>query len=313
MCYNLDVDRPPLYNQALPSPLDPEDLDFVNLKAPLVLYMLDKRMCKGGSAFGLSRVISNILLSAMSGELAQNVISTHYFLKLCRKISGYDTRVFADQWIYKSGCPKFTFSYMFNRKKMVVEFYMKQENSNAQAGVNLTDYLATPLFTGNLTARIHEADGTPYEHILDIQNTAHKFEVQFNTKYKRIRRNTKRFLAKQAAAAAAVAGEDAENDQENAGGGATDLGITPMLGLGMAVFENDDERKEWHVAEWGQDEEDTSGAASATFDWIRLDAEFEWLCKLEFQQPDYMWAAQLTKDRDVVAQYEVRSRIFVQG
>ena len=73
----MDVDRAPLYNQALPSPLDPEDLDFVNLKAPLVLYMLDKRMCKGGSAFGLSRVISNILLSAMSGELAQNLISLH--------------------------------------------------------------------------------------------------------------------------------------------------------------------------------------------------------------------------------------------
>ncbi|KAI9315007.1 hypothetical protein BX666DRAFT_1965766 [Dichotomocladium elegans] len=304
LCCSLDVDRPPLYSQALPSPLDPEDLDFINLKAPLVLYMLDKRMCKGGSTLGLSRVIPKILVLAMSGELPGNAISTHYFLKLCRKVSGYDTRLFADQWVYKSGCPKFTFSYQFNRKKMVVEFHMRQENTNARSGEH-SDYLVTPVFTGNLTARIHEADGTPYEHILDIRAITHKFEVQFNTKYKRIRRNTKRFLAKQAAAAAAVAEENPENDDDPGTVTAVGmLGIIPMLGLGMPVFEDEEQRREWHVAEWGQDEEDTSGAASATFDWIRLDAEFEWLCTLEFQQPDYMWAAQLTKDRDVVAQYE---------
>lgn len=182
---------------------------------------------------------------------------------------------------------------------------MRQENISANnTGGDTMDYLTTPLFTGSLTARIHEADGTPYEHILDIHSPAQKFEVQFNTKYKRIRRNTKRFLAKQAAAAAAVAEEEAaENEEESAQAGL--LGIIPSLGLGMPVFEDENQRREWRIHEWGQDEDDTSGAASATFDWIRLDAEFEWLCILEFQQPDYMWAAQLTKDRDVVAQHEV--------
>lgn len=311
----LDVNRPPVYNPALPYPLDPEDLDFIELKAPLVIYMLDKRMCKGGGTLGLSRVLPKILVSAMSGELAQNAISTHYFLRLCRKVSGFDTKVFAEQWIYRSGCPKFTFSFHFNRKKMVVEIFMHQENTNLslaiaqeQMGSNMdgsaANYqeLMSPLFTGNLTVRIHEADGTPYEHILDIQSTKHKFEVQFNTKYKRIRRNTKRFLAKQAAAAAAVAEEEQEN--EDGGDGTTVLGIIPTLGLGMPIFEDPVQKKEWRIVEWGQDEEDTSGAASAMFDWIRLDAEFEWLCICDFKQPDYMWAAQLTKDRDVVAQHE---------
>ncbi|KAI9488830.1 hypothetical protein BDB00DRAFT_25073 [Zychaea mexicana] len=334
LCCSLDVNRAPLYNQALPFPLDPEDLDFIDLKAPLVVYMLDKRMCKGGNNLGLARVLRKILLSAMSGEFAQNAISTHHFLKLCRKVSGYDTRLFAEQWIYKSGCPKFIFDFHFNRKRMVVEFIMHQENTNAQAGGGGTtnnnqnssgnnnnndgnnqqvpiDYLVTPRFTGSLTARIHEADGTPYEHILDITDLAHKFEVQFNTKYKRIRRNTKRFLAKQAAAAAAVAEEDIENDEEAALANTGSLGIIPMFGLGMAVFEDEQQKKDWRIAEWGQDAESdkNSGAASATFDWIRLDAEFEWLCQLEFKQPDFMWAAQLTKDRDVVAQYEAVSAL----
>ncbi|KAI8096760.1 uncharacterized protein BX664DRAFT_65711 [Halteromyces radiatus] len=318
LCCSLDINRAPLYNPALPSPLDPDDLSFLELKAPLVLYILDRRMCKAGSTLGLSRVIPKILVSAMSGELAQNAISTHYFMRLCRKISGFDTKTFADQWIYKSGCPKFNFSFNFNRKKMVVEFFMKQENTNSFISSNqdgehapLTDggivnyqEFMTPLFTGNLTVRIHEADGTPYEHILDIQSAEHKFEVQFNTKYKRIRRNTKRFRAKQAAAAAAVAEEEQENEEGAESGTTSMLGIIPSLGLGMPVFEDPIKKQEWRIYEWGQGGEDTSGAASAMFDWIRLDAEFEWLTSIEFQQPDYMWAAQLTKDRDVVAQHD---------
>ncbi|RUP51965.1 LOW QUALITY PROTEIN: hypothetical protein BC936DRAFT_144128 [Jimgerdemannia flammicorona] len=306
-CCAMDVGRPPLYNHSLP-PIDPDDLEFMELKAPLVLWMLDKRMRKGGGTLGLSRVIPKIMVAQMSGELVHNALSTHWLFKLCRKISGVELKSFIDQWIYHSGCPKFKFRYVFNRKKMVVEITMTQENTNAASGHEYSDVIgmpadetATPLFTGNLTARIHEADGTPYEHILDIQEVSKKFEVQFNTKYKRIRRNTKRFQAKQAAAAAVAAEEDILEGDE---GEVAALGVIPVLGLGMPMFENETEREEWRVVEWGQGEDDISGAASATFDWIRLDAEFEWVCVLDFTQPAYMWAAQLTKDRDAVAQYE---------
>ena len=58
-----------------------------------------------------------------------------------------------------------------------------------------------------MTIRIHEADGTPYEHVLDIRNSFKRYEVPFNTKYKRVRRNTKRYLARQAAAQAAAEGD----------------------------------------------------------------------------------------------------------
>jgi transcription initiation factor TFIID subunit 2 len=36
-----------------------------------------------------------------------------------------------------------------------------------------------------------------------------------------------------------------------------------------------------------------------------MDSDFEWVCVMDFYQPDFMWAAQLLNDRDVVAQYEV--------
>ncbi|KAF9948419.1 hypothetical protein BGZ72_009665 [Mortierella alpina] len=297
-CCATDKDRPPLYNPNIAYPIDQDDLEFIGLKAPLVLHMLDKRMSKGGSSLGLSRVIPKILVSVMSGELNHNAIGTHWFLKTCRKVSGLETKGFSDQWIYNSGCPIFYFSYHFNRKKMVVEINMRQSSTNGQmvdrnrTSMN-SEHPPPTIFTGTMTARIHEADGTPYEHVLDIQDAGKRFEVQFNTKYKRIRRNTKRFQAKQAAAAAAAREAEEEGDIEDGLG---------SLGFGAGLWENEKEKEEWQVVEWGQDDE--NGAISATFEWIRLDAEFEWVCQLRFEQPDFMWAAQLQKDRDVVAQYE---------
>ncbi len=47
--------------------------------------------------------------------------------------------------------------------------------------------------------------------------------------------------------------------------------------------------------------------SGATYEWIRMDADFEWIAKIKFEQPDFMWVSQLQRDRDVVAQLEVRS------
>lgn len=41
-----------------------------------------------------------------------------------------------------------------------------------------------------------------------------------------------------------------------------------------------------------------------TFEWIRLDPDCNWLCVIEFEQSDFMWASQLQKDKDVFAQFE---------
>lgn len=118
---------PPICQPNNMEPPDASVLSFINLKAPLVLHILDRRLGKSGTALGLSRVLPKIFLSALSGEMPHNALSTHSFLRTCRKVSGVDLRSFVDQWIYGSGCPQFSFSATFNRKKMAVEIQMRQE------------------------------------------------------------------------------------------------------------------------------------------------------------------------------------------
>ncbi|TDL26427.1 TATA-binding protein associated factor Taf2 [Rickenella mellea] len=295
----LDRDRGSMPPICQPTSLEPPDasfLPFINLKAPIVLHILDRRLGKSGTSLGLSRVLPKVFLSAISGEMPNNALSTHSFLRTCRKVSGVDLRAFVDQWIYGSGCPQFSFSATFNRKKMAVEIQMRQEcpafvvHNGYPAAMSL--YKPVQFFEGQMTVRIHEADGTPYEHVLDILTPTKRFEVPFNTKYKRVRRNTKRYLARQAAAQAA-----ADGDTE----AAEAIGMIDM-GFGLEVWEEEEERERWKVADWTEEEEQQM--AGATYEWIRMDADFEWIARIQFDQFDYMWVSQLQRDRDVVAQLE---------
>ncbi|KAF9055881.1 hypothetical protein BJ165DRAFT_1336062, partial [Panaeolus papilionaceus] len=293
----MDVGQmPPICQPQVLDPPDAATLPFINLKAPLVLHILDRKLGKSGTALGLSRVLPKVFLSAISGELQNNALSTHTFLRMCRKVSGIDPRSFAEQWIYGSGCPSFGFTASFNRKKMAVEITMRQESpaSNALESNEVSKLLLKPVpfFEGQMTIRIHEADGTPYEHVLDIRSPFKRYEVPFNTKYKRVRRNTKRYLARQAAAQAA-----AEGDAE----AAEAMGMVD-IGFGLEIWEREQERENWKVADWT--EEDESIMSGATYEWIRMDADFEWIANIKFEQPDFMWVSQLQRDRDVVAQLE---------
>ncbi|KAJ2908135.1 hypothetical protein GGI21_003189, partial [Coemansia aciculifera] len=254
-----DVNQRPLTANA--------DGDFVRLKAPIVLHMLDRRMVKGGQSLGLARMAAKVLGACVSGDLGGQV-GTAWFLRGCRRVSGVDVSGFADQWIYGTGCPVLHMAYAFNRKKLAVEITVHQESTNARA----TAAWARPqqLFRGPLTARIREADGTPYEHVLDVGERVRRFEVQFNTKYKRIRRSTKRFH---------------QREQQQ----------TVLFGAATAQ-----QKQQWRAVEWG--EADDESLASATFEWIRVDPDLEWACIVHFDQPAFMWAAQLQRDRAVAAQ-----------
>ncbi|EIW87115.1 TATA-binding protein associated factor Taf2 [Coniophora puteana RWD-64-598 SS2] len=287
---------PPICQPQHHDPPDAAVLPFVNLKSPLILHILDRRLGKSGTSLGLSRVLPKIFLSAMTGEMPNNALSTHSFLRTCRKVSGVDLRTFAEQWIYGSGCPAFGFTATFNRKKMAVEITMRQEcpayRALEQNEVSKLLNKPVPFFEGQMTVRIHEADGTPYEHVLDIRSAFKRYEVPFNTKYKRIRRNTKRYLARQAAAQAA-----AEGDPE----AVEAMGLIDM-GFGLDIWEKEKERENWKVADWTEEEEQVM--SGATYEWIRMDADFEWIAAVAFEQPDFMWVSQLQRDRDVVAQME---------
>ncbi|KAG9000448.1 hypothetical protein FRB94_005418 [Tulasnella sp. JGI-2019a] len=286
--------QPPICQPSHIEPPDVASLSFINLKAPVVLYILDRHLGKSGTSHGLSRVIPKIFLSAISDNA--NILSTSSFLRTCRKISGVDSRTFAEQWIYSSGCPHFTFNANFNRKKLVVEFMMRQvcpayeANKHNPAAMTLLKPVA--FFEGTITVRIHEADGTPYEHVLDIRSAQKHYEVMFNTKYKRVRRNTKRYASRKAAAQAAAAG-----DQE----AAEDIGLLDDI-FGNSLWDDEAERVKWKVADWT--EEDEQRMSGATYEWIRMDADFEWIGDIVFDQPDFMWVSQLQRDRDVIAQLQ---------
>ncbi|EJD48509.1 hypothetical protein AURDEDRAFT_112948 [Auricularia subglabra TFB-10046 SS5] len=293
----LDVgDMPPICQPALHYPPDAAVLPFINMKSALVLHILDRRLGKSGTSLGLSRVLPKLFLSAISGEMPNNALSTNVFFKMCRKVCGFDSRGFAEQWIYASGCPRLRFAANFNRKRMAVEITMQQHSpaweKNKDDPVRLAQLKPVHIFEGHMTVRIHEADGTPYEHVLDIQTAYKKYDVPFNTKYKRVRRNTKRFIARQQAAALA-----AQGDTE----AAEAIGMIDV-GFGLDVWEDAKERENWKVADWTEEEEQVM--AGATYEWIRMDADFEWIATIAFEQPDFMWVSQLQRDRDVVAQLE---------
>ena len=122
----LDVDRPSLYDTGALITLDQSELEFLELKAPLVLFILDRRLTKAGTSGGLSRIISRILLNAKVGDLANGTIDSPYFIRTCEKLGHMKFDVFFAQWVEGAGCPKFRVTQRFNKKKLVVEMMIQQ-------------------------------------------------------------------------------------------------------------------------------------------------------------------------------------------
>ena len=140
-----------------------------------------------------------------------------------------------------------------------------------------------------MTIRIHEADGTPYEHIVEIKEATTKFDIPYNTKYKRLKRSRR-----QKERTAVGAGLDFPGD-------AQDDVLLYCLG---DVLQSEEEIREWKLTEWSKEDEDRMSQES--YEWIRMDADFEWICKMSITMPGYMYLSQLQQDRDVVAQLEAR-------
>jgi hypothetical protein len=66
----------------------------------------------------------------LSDELPGNALSTQFFFKTCRKVSGLDLSSFQDQWVFGSGCPHFRISTNFIRKKFIVELFILPGSSS---------------------------------------------------------------------------------------------------------------------------------------------------------------------------------------
>ncbi|KAI4731608.1 hypothetical protein E4T49_00639 [Aureobasidium sp. EXF-10728] len=310
--FEQDVERYSIHQLGAQLDIDPSEYDFMALKSAVVLFILDRRLTKASGAAGVARIITRLLLNAKTGDLQNGELSTDWFHRLCEKLGHTKLDAFFKQWVYGAGCPLFKVNQRFNKKKLVVEMNIYQtqrerkikpelqpSNFMREAKEQVSEVWAPEVsdpFTGPMTIRIHEADGTPYEHIVEIKDTHTKIEIPYNTKYKRLKRS-KRAKERAMAANGIDLGGEAENDV-----------LLYCLG---DVLQSEDEVKDWRLVDWGKEEEDRMGQES--YEWIRMDADFEWIGKIDLIMPIYMYVSQLQQDRDVVAQYESLQHVLKQN
>lgn len=301
----VDIERPSLFNLGPCLHMGEFESEFMTLKAPIVCFILDKRLVKASGGHGLTRTLQKLLTKVQIESSERSLIlETEKFRALCEKGARYRLESFWNQWIYGSGCPRFDVKAKFNKKRLCVELTLNQIQFQTvkKPGLEKKDFLRVvkerragietgevqPLFTGPMTVRIHEADGTPYEHILEIREDATrstKFEIPYNTKYKRLKR-TRRMKEKQ--------NVGASMDVEN-----FDDALLYCLG---DVLQTPEEQKEWELIDWDPDTERKMDQES--YEWIRVDADFEWACDMKRTLEPYMYVSQLQQDRDVVAQQD---------
>ena len=123
-----DVGQRPLADPKMDAPLSNSLIDFISLKAPVVLFVLNQRLTKPANPMGLQKVITKILLDGMSGDLVS--LSTSTFLRKCEKHGHMRLDTFANHYIFGAGVPRFQVTQRFNRKKMVIEVILKQLSVN---------------------------------------------------------------------------------------------------------------------------------------------------------------------------------------
>jgi transcription initiation factor TFIID subunit 2 len=119
-----DNGQRPLADAKMDAPIDDTTINFIILKAPIVLFILNQRLTKPANSVGLQKVITKILLDGMSGDLVS--LSTATFLRKCEKHGHMRLDAFANQYIYGTGVPRFQVTQRFNRKKLVIEVILKQ-------------------------------------------------------------------------------------------------------------------------------------------------------------------------------------------
>ncbi|ORY44436.1 zincin [Rhizoclosmatium globosum] len=264
------------------SPSDEPDslrTEFLSLKSPLVIGMLDQRLGKGN----LLKVINKIMISTMSGEL-ENGLSTNHFFKVCRKISASaELKSFADQWIFGSGCPIFRLAFKFNRKKLVVEVTMLQENTNRNHPT------ATKKFTGPFTVRVHEPKGIAYSHQIFIDEMEKVVELPYHTKYKRAGQKLKKLQKLGIVTGPETEQAEEEDEFQQEFSSAAPVGSEP--------------------APKDKSKPDLDQLDRRSLEWIRWDPDGDWLCLKVYDQLRSMWIEQLARDLDVVAHHEAVVRL----
>ena len=149
---DLDMARPSIYDMGAIIDLDPSEHEFLTLKAPVVLFILDRILAKANGSFGLSRIISKIFLNAKVGDLENGALTTASFQRICEKLGHKKLDIFFQQWVFGAGCPRFRVSQRFNKKKLVVEILIQQ----AQADLPSEKDLEKETFMRDVREDLHD-------------------------------------------------------------------------------------------------------------------------------------------------------------
>lgn len=320
----VDHGRPSLHELGRYLHLGEFEMDFMALKAPLVIFILDRRLLKSSNSAGVVRVISQRLRDAMQAPdsfAANFVVSSDQFRRNCEKKGRLRLESFWDQWVYSSGCPRLHITQRFNKKRLEVELTVVQNQVDwakqphplqrddfwrdvieERHGVIAAEVPLT--FTGPMTFRVHEADGTPYEHCLEMKLDAaatkgSRLAMPYNTKYKRIKRVRQKKREKEHTKAPGAARADLEGQDED-GNDDDEKGHT--LNMFGDVLLSPEDMDSWKLVDWDEDQQQQMDQES--YEWIRVDCDFEWIYYLDTNLKVYMTVAQLQQDRDIAAQVE---------
>ncbi|CAG8640836.1 15270_t:CDS:10 [Cetraspora pellucida] len=295
----LDVNRYPLCTLDIPLPFQSKDIEFINLKASLVLWMFNKRLTFYDYRRGIPGIIY-LILNGAKEDVEQGkrpgFLHTEEFLEMCKSVIRQELRnevkKFEKQWIYGSGCPKFKIRASFNRKKLAVEFKFEQENTNTSSSDSTAGSKSTytPRFTGHMDISIKEPDGLEYIHTIYVQEKRESHSLFYHTKYKRSKLNIRPHMRREKGTLEAHPPSSVFDEDQR------DL---PQQ-WGMDPESDSEDLPDWKIQEWIQEYH----ATSDQWEWIRVDDAFSWIAIIDFEQDDYMWAALLESSRDVIAQYE---------
>ncbi|GFU31093.1 transcription initiation factor TFIID subunit 2 [Nephila pilipes] len=157
----------------------PEYNIILTKKSHLVIRMLEDRIGRE-----LLLQVFNKLLSLASSAAQQKVtsnvwfnmlLSTNSFQKAIFTVTGKDINTFLEQWVRQGGHPKFTATFVFNRKRNTVELEIKQLDVQNR-GIRR--------YVGPLTITIQELDGT-FKHNLQIEENATKHDITCHSKSRR--------------------------------------------------------------------------------------------------------------------------------
>lgn len=192
--FELEPGQPPLHSTTIGA--DARSREWVRLKARLVVFLLERKLEKGG----LQRVFMHLWSEACEGRLNDGVLTTRLLLKSVKKMTGKDLRAFADQWIFGSGAPMFTCSFLYNRKKSSIDLDLRQTTPGHPG----------KKYSGTLLIRVHEQDGI-FDHSVHVDDAAHRFELPYHTKIRKQRK--KRGTAAEVRDAPNDSDEDMEADE----------------------------------------------------------------------------------------------------